>query len=188
MKLTFSLSDPAQKRKALLIPVLVLGLAWSLSQGKVDPAKQRSSRAKAERPASENRAIPPRAKAWTAMTLDEITALNPFPIPAPTQAPEAANILESETPQEPPAATEAEPARPTIWELQSVSIVYRGPKGPLAVIGDRTVGIGDMLDENTCVVDIRDDGVWLERIADKPSINLPDSPIFPVPPSPAPDM
>jgi hypothetical protein len=179
MKLSFSLSDPAQKRRALLIPILGLGLVWSLSGEADDPIQEPSSRrAKAERPPADSRALPSRTKTWTELSLAEITAFNPFVLPEATKEPEPSDVLPSETESQVENVT---PAAPPLekWELERVSIIYQGPTGPLAVIGDKTVGIGQMLDENTLVVDIRDDGVWVSEVKAEPLPNPPVQPILP---------
>lgn len=190
MKLTLSLSDPAQKRKALLIPVLVLGLAWSLSQGEEEPALDTTPReAVTESPALEKRPRAARTKTWNELSLAEITAFNPFSVPEETIAPGPSNVLTKQPSGVAPAESghKTQPASGLQkWEQQSVSIVYKGPKGPLAVIGERTVGIGDFLDETTFVVDIRQDGVWVSQTANKPQ-KAPLHPILPSPPESTPD-
>lgn len=189
MKLALSLSDPAQKRKALLIPVLVVGLAWSLAPGEEAPEVKPPARpAKADRPVSDRRPSAPRKKTWTELSLAEITAFNPFPIPAEVPPPEPIEPLNGQAPKEAPAEAAVEAVPPLQkWESQSVSIVYRGPKGPLAVIGDRTIGIGDFLDETTIVVDIREDGVWVSQFGGS-SPGIPSRPSLPNPPEPSPGL
>ncbi len=178
MKLAATFKDPAQKRKAALIPVLVLGLVWMLCRHDEDsnllPPPALNKPAPGETKTS---SAAPRAKFWTELPLDQIAAFNPFPSPPKT---------EPEKPTEPPisaeAAREQNRAKSNAesrrhWETQSASIIYQGPNGPVAVVGNKTVGVGDLLDENLRVVDIRQEGIWVSQIADVPPPEPTNSPL-----------
>jgi hypothetical protein len=163
MKLSVPLKTPAQKIKAALIPVLVLGLAWTLFSNEQDSSKPVTVAAEKAKPGiAGNNASPAKTKEWNELSLEEIVAFNPFPIPAPIPKQDPMEGTEKESPRKIAKAAEPIPSI-KLWEMQRVSIVYQGPNGPLAVIGDETVGIGDMLDGNTRVVGIRGDGVWVSQ-------------------------
>lgn len=52
------------------------------------------------------------------------------------------------------------------WETQRVSVVLRTADELLAVVGDRTVRVGDTLEGGVCVVDIGSGGILLEETFD----------------------
>ena len=169
MKRAFSFKNPSQKRKAALIPVLAIGLLWTLCQGEEDPnLRQPPMLNKPAEMGTETPATALRTKTWTDLPVEEIAAFNPFPLPPKTvpardEKTEKAGSAEAAHEQN-RATSDAERRR--YWETQSVSIIYQGPKGPVAVIGSKTIGVGDMLDENLLVVDIRPDGIWVSQISE----------------------
>lgn len=169
MDMKFSLNDPAQRRRALMIPVLGGGLIWALFFSGDEEKMLPPAPANAPQQASAAEAAPPRVKEWTEMPLEQILAFNPFPIPraVPKTAPNV--VREAETLRA-MANTQQEEVAAQIqqWEAQTVSMIYQGPKGPLAVIGGETFGVGDLLDENTRVTAIRDDGVWVSDAQSEP--------------------
>ncbi len=173
-----------------MIPVLVLGLVWALSTGQDELAQSQSpSAGKVENPVGENRPLPARTKTWAERSLAEIIAYNPFPIPPESHTPDSSKRETAKTQGTHQAENQSEILSPLErWETQSVSIVYHGPNGPLAVIGDRTVGIGDMLDKETRVVDIRDDGVWVSQVTNNASPSSPSPPISPISPATSPGL
>jgi hypothetical protein len=118
MKLSVPLKTPAQKIKAALIPVLVLGLAWTVFSNEQDSSKPVTFPAAKAKPAiAENNAGPAKTKEWNELSLKEIVAFNPFPIPA--TIPKQDLIKPSEKESTPEIAKAAEPI-PSIklWEMQ----------------------------------------------------------------------
>ena len=57
------------------------------------------------------------------------------------------------------------------WEAQRVNVVLRAGSDLVAVIGNRTVRVGDVLEEGVRVVEIRPDSVLLEEFA--PEVEAP---------------
>ncbi|MCA9073069.1 MAG: hypothetical protein KDA84_29305 [Planctomycetaceae bacterium] len=168
MILSITAMDASQKKKALLIPVLVIGLVYALFSGPEDvPPNPQSPNQPAPAVASPPKESP-REKGWTASTLDEVVKFSPFPLPS-TPEPSSPEVPTETVSKEAEEQAAHEPADVNLqkWESQRVSIIYQGPNGPVAVIGEQNVEIGDMLDVTTQVVDIRADGVWVARVSQR---------------------
>ncbi len=109
--------------------------------------------------------------------LESIARENPFavpealqPAPAETSAAEESGVTEVAEPtedavQKVPSAAEAQWQQAAArWEAKRVRIVFRAGSDLMAVVGDQTVRVGDVLEEGVRVAEIRPDGVVLEEM------------------------
>lgn len=183
------LSDPAQRRKALLIPILVGGLVYVVfdREKAAAPTKSTAQTADSDDSATPQPplSLPPRgARRWASMTLDGILAHNPFarPRPAPRPPaeaprppvrPEPPTSPESDQPSLQPsgdvaklAAASGEPeTSPSQLPPLEVIMVYHGPDGPAAVLGtQQIVRVGDRLEGYGKVLEIGENGIRVQPL------------------------
>jgi hypothetical protein len=157
--------------KIALIPVLGLVLYSQLPGDAAPVATALPARVAAPSP------VPPAVAARpsppilaTVRPVDQISSRNPFALPPALLPPaEPTNpldeFLEAAAGENVRAATsEADRWEATRerWSRERTSIVLATPDGPVAVVGERMLRIGDEVEEGLRVVDIRADGIVLE--------------------------
>ncbi|HUG89646.1 MAG TPA: hypothetical protein VML55_02355 [Planctomycetaceae bacterium] len=172
--------DPWRRAKLAAIPVLGLVLVWVMP-GRDDPPAvapaaladtQGADRQAAGLDNAANAAGGRRTSDGTGFTLDEILAHDPFAVPpalARPQPPESPSLLTRDSvPTEPVSAELPHPEpgqsrlRLETLSQKRVSIIYRGPGGPTAVIDSREYREGDELAAGIRILEIRSDGVLVE--------------------------
>lgn len=105
--------------------------------------------------------------------LDDALRFDPFAVPKFLQQPveEVSVVEESVEPAPSQVAEEIKTPIVSIDHLQSleVSAVVHGPRGPAAIVGSKTVRIGDLFEPNVRVVEIQSDRVLLRVENGKPA-------------------
>ena len=109
------------------------------------------------------------AAGWPEFPLPDILAHDPFAVPPALAPPPVALIADERAEATEPisiaASTgEQDRARVRLEQLSQkrVSIIYRGPAGPSAVIDGKEYREGDELAEGVRIVEIRPDSVFIE--------------------------
>lgn len=187
-------TQPGTKRgqlaKIVLIPILGFVLYRQvLAPGEEEKPKPAAPARRAATATPTGQPEAPPAKPPTPILPDvrsvgRIAAENPFARPAallpkpesppiPDQSAEESAEVEVEAAETEPVPDPWEGVR-TRWETKRVSVVLRAGNGLIAVLGDETVRVGDVLD-GVRVVEIRPDGVLLEEVPEL----VPQPPVLP---------
>jgi hypothetical protein len=163
-------SNTRDRVKLAAIPVLALILFWVLTQGEDDAGQPPAALAD---PGSSGAAVPSGSigerrspPEWPALALSEILAHDPFAVPpalAPDPPPPDDAVTQPVAMEAPDtSARDRARARRELLAGKRVSLIYRGPAGPTAVIDSREYREGDMLSDGVRIVEIRRDGVIVE--------------------------
>ena len=161
-----------ERAKLAAIPVLALILLWVVTRGEEDalpppvtladsPVHNSPATPAANRTAARGRA----AAEWPQFTLAEILAHDPFAVPrAIASSPPAVGspLTQPVSADTPERTADQGRSRRQMLGAKRVSMIYRGPHGPTAVIDSRAYREGDQLADGVRIVEIRPDGVLVE--------------------------
>ena len=161
-----------ERAKLAAIPVLALILLWVVTGGEEDSLPPPIALAAPAGPGSPvapavNR-TPPHGRAaaeWPQFTLAEILAHDPFAVPrAMASSPPDVHSALTQPVSTDAAERTADQGRSRRQMLgeKRVSVIYRGPDGPTAMIDSRVYREGDQLADGVRIVEIRPDGVLVE--------------------------
>lgn len=165
-------ANARDRAKLAAIPVLALILLWVVTRGEEDtlppPVALADSAVPGSPPtlaADRTAARGPAAAEWPQFTLAEILAHDPFAAP-PAIAPRPPHIgsplTQPVSADAPESTTDQGRSRRQMLGKQRVSVIYRGPHGPTAIIDSRVYREGDQLADGVRIVEIRPDGVLVE--------------------------
>jgi hypothetical protein len=164
--------------KVAIVPILGIVL-YSVLPGDGEPELAASVAAAPVRNATVPAAAPRRSVPIlaTPRPVEHIVARDPFALPdalRPTPEPTGLDADQNGPPADELAESPAETweAIRNRWMAERTSIVLTTPAGPVAVVGNRRLRIGDEVEPGVRVVDIRRDGVVLEFDAE-PTVPAP---------------
>ena len=165
-------APPVQLARA---PVPSTSTSVASTAAAVTPWTPTTARGTAALPASEassksGSASATAAVVWPATPLAEVLSVNPFQMPTELMP----AVAVAEVPPQPLAPDRKELAAEKFAELQAaakgqrLAALVRTSKGVGAIVGDRVVGVGDLIGDRLRVTAIRPEGVEVELI-DQPA-------------------
>ena len=107
-------------------------------------------------------ASPQPAREWPNLPLSEILAHNPFSMPEElVPNPHSSSVVDAAIPSD--ASPAISPRKQILEELSELEVTayYKSENGAVAILGDRLIREGDLLEEVVRVIAIRPDGVVL---------------------------
>lgn len=165
-------ANARERAKLAAVPVLALVLLWVVTRGEEEalpPPVALADPAAAGSPAAPgaNRTAPPASgdSQWPDFALAEIVAHDPFAVPrAIASGPPSVHspLTQPVSVDRPENTADQGRSRRQMLGKKRVSVIYRGPHGPTAIIDSRVYREGDKLEDGVRIVEIRADGVFVE--------------------------